>query len=140
MSLHRYLQLAEGLADASRSILREHWQLPAPGGQAFSSKDDASPVTEIDQRIEARLREMLDSAQPEHGVLGEEYPPRDLDAEYVWVLDPIDGTKQFITGIPVYGTLISLCQAGRPVLGIIDIPISGQRWVGVQGQPTTLNG
>ncbi|MCO6058912.1 inositol monophosphatase family protein [Pseudomonas sp. MOB-449] len=140
MSLKQHLQLAERLADASRAILREHWYVRGPGGQAFATKADASPVTEVDRSIEARLREMIGALQPDHGILGEEFPPVDTDAEYVWVLDPIDGTKQFITGIPVYGTLISLCRDGRPVLGIIDIPISGQRWIGASGQPTTLNG
>lgn len=139
MPLTTHLQLAAQLADAARAILCHHWQRDDAGGPAFATKDDASPVTEIDRRIETRLREMIERAQPQHGVLGEEYPPHNLDAEYVWVLDPIDGTKQFIAGIPVYGTLISLCQDGQPLLGIIDMPISGQRWVGARGQPTTLN-
>ena len=62
------------------------------------------------------------------------------DAEFVWVLDPIDGTKSFISGVPLFGTLIALTQAGQPILGVIDQPISRERWLGAAGRPTTLNG
>lgn len=140
MNLNEQLQLAERLADTSRAILRAHWDTTASSGQGFVSKEDASPVTELDQRVEATLRELIGAVRPDHGILGEEFPAVDPDAEYVWVLDPIDGTKQFIAGIPVYGTLIALCRDGRPVLGVVDNPISAQRWVGAQGRPTTLNG
>ena len=77
---------------------------------------------------------------PSHGVLGEEEGPSDLDAEHVWVLDPIDGTAAFIAGMPVYGTLIALMQAGEPIIGIIDHPITGERWLGVKGSETLYNG
>ena len=71
---------------------------------------------------------------------GEEHGAVRTDAEFVWVLDPIDGTKAFITGLPIFGTLIALLHRGVPVLGIIDQPISKERWVGVVGQGSTLNG
>ena len=71
-------------------------------------------------------------------MLGEEEGPSDLDAEHVWVLDPIDGTAAFIAGMPVYGTLIALMQAGEPIIGIIDHPITGERWLGVNGQRDAL--
>jgi len=77
---------------------------------------------------------------PEHGVFGEEHGAERTDAEYVWVLDPIDGTKAFITGLPIFGTLIALLHHGRPVLGVIDQPILKERWLGVAGPPSTLNG
>jgi histidinol phosphatase-like enzyme (inositol monophosphatase family) len=73
-------------------------------------------------------------------VLGEEEGPSGLDAEHVWVLDPIDGTAAFIAGMPVYGTLIALMQAGEPIIGIIDHPITGERWLGVKGSETLYNG
>uniref|UniRef100_J3KYH5 Histidinol-phosphatase n=2 Tax=Oryza brachyantha TaxID=4533 RepID=J3KYH5_ORYBR len=79
---------------------------------------------------------------PSHAVFGEENGWRCVEksADYVWVLDPIDGTKSFITGKPLFGTLISLLHKGKPVIGIIDQPILRERWVGVDGQKTTLNG
>ncbi len=127
---------AERLADESRSILRE------VAGQTpdIEIKADDSYVTKTDKRIEARLREIIDAEYPEHGILGEEHGARDLDAEYVWVLDPIDGTAPFIAGIPVYGTLIGLARAGRPWLGIIDHPATSDRWVGISGEWATFNG
>jgi inositol-phosphate phosphatase/L-galactose 1-phosphate phosphatase/histidinol-phosphatase len=82
----------------------------------------------------------LENQFPEHGILGEEFGGQNLDAEYVWVIDPIDGTKAFVTGKPLFGTLISLCQNGRPVIGVIDQPILKERWIGATGHPTTHNG
>ncbi len=129
-------RFAERLADESRAILNE------VAGQApdVTLKADDSYVTETDKRIEARLREIIDAEFPEHGVLGEEHGARDLDAEYVWVLDPIDGTAPFIAGIPVYGTLIGLARHGKPWLGVIDHPATNDRWVGVSGAWATFNG
>ena len=129
-------RFAERLADESREILLE------VAGQTpdVEIKADDSYVTKTDKRIETRLREIIDAEYPEHGVLGEEHGARDLDAEYVWVLDPIDGTAPFIAGIPVYGTLIGLARAGRPWLGVIDHPASSDRWVGVSGEWATFNG
>jgi len=86
------------------------------------------------------MRRLIEARFPEHGILGEEYGRVREDAELIWTLDPIDGTKSFISGVPLFGTLIALCRGGRPVLGIIDQPISRERWVGVAGRPTTLNG
>ena len=86
------------------------------------------------------MREMIRGTFPEHGILGEEHGGQDLDAEFVWVLDPIDGTKSFICGRPLFGTLIALAHRGRPVLGVIDQSILAERWVGVAGAPTVWNG
>jgi histidinol phosphatase-like enzyme (inositol monophosphatase family) len=132
-----FVDFAGQLADESGRTLRA---LARGERRAFDTKEDASPVTELDRRIEARMREMIGETFPQHGVLGEEFAPERLDAEFVWVIDPIDGTKQFIVGVPVYGTLISLAREGRPVVGIIDHPITGERWVGAAGRPSTLNG
>lgn len=132
----RMTRFAERLADESRAILRE------AAGQTpdVTIKADDSYVTETDKRVETRLREIIDAEHPEHGVLGEEHGARDLDAEYVWVLDPIDGTAPFIAGIPVYGTLIGLARNGRPWLGVIDHPATSDRWVGLSGEWATFNG
>lgn len=127
---------AEKLADCSRALL-----LPASRlDRAVKVKGDASLVTETDLLIEARMREMIDTTYPHHGVLGEEHGTRDLDADYVWVLDPIDGTAAFVAGIPVYGTLIGLARNGRPYIGIIDHPATDERWIGVSGKMARLNG
>jgi inositol-phosphate phosphatase/L-galactose 1-phosphate phosphatase/histidinol-phosphatase len=86
------------------------------------------------------MRQLIASRFAEHGIIGEEYGAERAEAEFVWVLDPIDGTKSFISGVPLFGTLIALTQHGRPVLGIIDQPILKERWVGAAGRPTTFNG
>ncbi|MFQ6163349.1 histidinol-phosphatase [Sinorhizobium meliloti] len=103
------------------------------------AKSDASPVTETDRLVEQCLRERIADRFPGDGVLGEEFGAEGLGNEFVWVIDPIDGTKAFIAGLPVYGTLISLTRGGTPVLGLIDNPTTGDRWLGVSGKPTTLN-
>ncbi|EAQ02148.1 Inositol monophosphatase family protein [Pseudooceanicola batsensis HTCC2597] len=103
-------------------------------------KADASPVTQADRAIEAAMRERINSRFPTHGILGEEHEDARLDAEQVWVLDPIDGTKSFMTGMPTFGTLIACLSGGRPEVGVISIPPTGERWMGVRGRTTTLNG
>ena len=97
-------------------------------------KADNSPVTKADQEIEAFLRQKINEEYPSHGIIGEEYGNKNADANYVWVLDPIDGTSSFIIGRPIFGTLIALAYKKKPILGIMNQPISGERWVGVSGQ------
>jgi len=119
-------RFAERLADESRAML-----LQAAGRRpAIDIKADGSYVTDIDHAIEARLRELIEATYPRHGIYGEEYGSRDLDAEFVWVIDPIDGTAPFIAGIPVYGTLIAVAKNGAPWIGVIDHPATDDRWVG----------
>lgn len=127
---------AEALADESRRMLNA----VVNQERAVEFKADRSFVTDMDLAIEKRLREIISDAYPGHGVIGEEQGEADTDAEFVWVLDPIDGTAPFIAGMPVFGTLIALMYQGRPVVGIIDHPSGGNRWVGVEGQRTLLNG
>ncbi len=79
-------------------------------------------------------------AHPDHGILGEEFESIGLDRDFVWIIDPIDGTKAFITGIPTFGTLIALAYRGRPILGVIDNPVTAERWIGGDGLPTRRNG
>ncbi|MBB3897727.1 myo-inositol-1(or 4)-monophosphatase [Roseococcus suduntuyensis] len=100
------------------------------------AKGDASPVTEADRAAERALRAFLAERFPSHGIMGEEYGTERGDAEYLWVLDPIDGTRAFLTGRPLFGTLIGLLHRGVPVLGLIDQPVTGERWVGVAGEGT----
>jgi histidinol phosphatase-like enzyme (inositol monophosphatase family) len=115
------LGFALELAGAARRIVVS----AAPDG--FSAKSDLSPVTEVDRAVEERLRTMIRSRYPGHGFLGEEGGGSELDAELVWVVDPIDGTKAFVAGLPVYSTLIALARGGRPFLGVMDFPALGER-------------
>ena len=102
-------------------------------------KSDATPVTIADQNAEKRIREILAERYPEHGIIGEEYGCERDDADFVWVLDPVDGTKSFISGVPLFATLIALMHKGRPVIGAINQPILKQIVIG-DGETTTLNG
>jgi histidinol phosphatase-like enzyme (inositol monophosphatase family) len=103
---------------------------------AVERKADRTPVTEADRAAEAALRQLVESHYPAHGVVGEEYGSDKPEAEYVWVFDPIDGTKAFITGNPQFGNLIALLHEGRPILGVINMPAQQDRWLGAQGRPT----
>jgi len=132
----KLVALAGRLADASGAIARRYFR----SGVGTEIKPDKSPVTVADREAEAAIRKLIGEAHPEHGVIGEEYGADRPDAEFVWVLDPIDGTKSFITGRPLFGTLIALAQRGKPVLGIVDHPALGERWVGAAGYPTLMNG
>lgn len=127
---------AEFLADEARGIL--HAADAAPSDIQY--KSDASPVTDLDRRIEAHIRTFIDERYPHHGILGEEHGSERLDADLVWVLDPIDGTAPFIVGIPVYGTLIGLARHGKPFIGVIDHPATDDRWTGVAGSFARHNG
>ena len=127
---------AAELADAAGPIIREHFRT----GLAVEAKADESPVTAADRAVERRLRELIEARWPDHGIAGEEYGLKTPDADYVWSLDPIDGTKAFITGRPTFGTLICLVERGAPLLGVIDCPILNERWIGGPERPTTLNG
>jgi len=99
-------------------------------------KADRSPVTIADRSAEQAMRAVLAERFPDHGILGEEYGLDRPDARFRWVLDPIDGTRAFITGRPVFGTLIALLDGEKPLLGIIDQPVTGERWIGFSGRPT----
>ncbi|WP_321822586.1 MULTISPECIES: histidinol-phosphatase [unclassified Burkholderia] len=103
-------------------------------------KSDDSPVTLADREIEAMLRAMISDRFPDHGILGEEEAPVGLHSEFVWVIDPIDGTKSFISGMPTFGTLIGVMHNGVPCVGVIDMPALGERWVGAPSKGTHYNG
>lgn len=128
--------LAHALADAARVHSMRHFRTALD----IVTKSDESPVTIADREAEAAMRAILASQAADHGILGEEHGRERLDAEYVWVIDPIDGTKSFITGSPLWGTLVALLRHGRPVLGLIDMPVLGERWLGRDGQPAQCNG
>jgi inositol-phosphate phosphatase/L-galactose 1-phosphate phosphatase/histidinol-phosphatase len=136
IKLDAFLTLALRLADAAGAEIRPYFRRPL----VVDDKPDLTPVTAADRAAEAAMRELIEAHFPEHGIVGEEYGRVREEAEFVWVLDPIDGTKSFISGVPLFGTLIALTHRQRPILGIIDQPISRERWVGATGRPTTLNG
>lgn len=131
-----FTTLAAQLADAARPEIMSRFRT----GIQADAKSDSSPVTEADRACERTMRSLINAAFPTHGILGEEYGAENLDAEYVWVLDPIDGTNSFVTGKPLFGTLIALCHNKIPIVGVIDAPAVDERWIGAKGQPTTLNG
>lgn len=131
-----FVGVANRMADVAGAIVRRYFRT----GIAVDTKHDQSPVTEADRAVEAAIRDIVERDHPDHGIFGEEHGTVRTDAEYVWVIDPIDGTKAFITGIPLFGTLIALLHRGLPVLGVIDQPVLRERWVGVAGHESTLNG
>jgi histidinol phosphatase-like enzyme (inositol monophosphatase family) len=130
-----HVELAGALADAAGAVARRYFRQKI----AVDDKPDSSPVTIADREAEAAMRGIIQSRFPEHGIVGEEYGAERADAEYVWSLDPIDGTKSFISGVPLFGTLVALLHRGRPVLGVIDQPVLRERWIGAEGRPSTWN-
>lgn len=135
MNLDAEIALAHRLADAAGAAIRPWFRVAA-----FERKGDKSPVTEADRAAEAAMRAILEAEFPRDGIIGEEYGIAAGSTGRDWVLDPIDGTTGFVAGRPLFGTLIALAVEGFPVLGLIDQPILGERWVGVIGQPTRFNG
>jgi histidinol phosphatase-like enzyme (inositol monophosphatase family) len=98
------------------------------------------PVTAADRGAEAAIRKLIAERYPEHGVIGEEYGEDRPDAEFVWVLDPVDGTRAFIAGLPLWTTLIALRHNGRPVLGSIGQPFLGELFIGHAGGSRLMSG
>jgi inositol-phosphate phosphatase/L-galactose 1-phosphate phosphatase/histidinol-phosphatase len=131
-----YVALAERLADTARPIVMGYFRT----GVAIDTKGDTSPVTAADREAELAIRRLIEASFPDHGILGEEHGGQNLEADLVWVIDPIDGTKSFVTGKPLFGTLIALVRDGDPIVGVIDMPALGERWVGIEGRPTVYNG
>ncbi len=127
---------AAAAADGAGAVIRPHFR----AGLAADLKGDLSPVTRADREAEQAMRAILAARFPEHGILGEEFGLDRPAARLRWVLDPIDGTRAFITGRPVFGTLIGLLDGDTPILGIIDQPVTGERWVGVAGRRTEFRG
>lgn len=130
-----FIATARRLTEISGPILRRYYRTRVD----ILDKSDESPVTQADRECEAALRAAVGKAFPTHGIIGEEFGAERADAEFVWVFDPLDGTRAFITGRPMFGTLIALTQGGKPILGVIDMPILGDTWLGAVGHPTTLN-
>jgi myo-inositol-1(or 4)-monophosphatase len=123
-------------ADVAGAVIRPFFR----AGIATDQKADRSPVTIADRTAEQVMRAVLSERFPDHGILGEEFGLDRPNSARRWVLDPIDGTRAFITGRPTFGTLIALFQDDRPIIGIIDQPVTGERWIGASGRPTVFRG
>ena len=130
------IDLAGRLADAARPVTLARFR----SGIQHDTKSDASPVTEADRESERTMRAMIEAERPSDGIFGEEFGVTNPDADTVWILDPIDGTKAFVTGKPVYGTLIGVVRNGVAIVGVIDSPATDDRWIGAYGRPAHFNG
>ena len=128
--------LSHRLADAAGAAILPYFR----AAFGLEIKPDQSPVTLADRAAESAIRAILEIERPGDGIIGEEYGSVREGAARQWVLDPIDGTRAFVAGRPIFGTLIALMEDGVPVLGIIDQPVTRERWLGVVGRPTLLNG
>src|SRR5215813_161378 len=136
ISLRAMLDFAVDVAWQAGKITLEYFQT----GTAVERKIDASPVTLADRRAEEKLRERIQSAFPDHGILGEEFGEVVGRAAYRWVLDPLDGTRSFIQGVPLYGVMIGLEYHGRAVLGVVHFPALGETVYATQGEGCYWNG
>ena len=134
--LDEILSLGARLADAACVETMPAFRI----GIAHEAKSDESPVTAADRAAERAMRKIIEAERPDDGIFGEEYGVVRADADTVWILDPIDGTKAFITGKPIFGTLIGVVHKGRAVAGVMDGPATGDRWIGGTGRPTLFNG
>lgn len=135
-ALDEWQAFALELTTAARSITTGYFRTAVPR----ELKADDSPVTLADQETERVLREMIREYYPDHGIQGEEWGIENAEAELRWVIDPIDGTKAFLAGIPSFVTLVALCYRNAPLIGIIDQPILKETWCGVTGRDTLFNG
>jgi len=116
--VERYHAAAVEMAGEARRIVRT----ALAEGFEVETKPDRSPVTDVDRAVERRLRELIGRWFPGHGVIGEEYPPAAPESAFQWIMDPIDGTEEFVHGIPTFGTMLALHHRGTPLVGVIDHP------------------
>jgi histidinol phosphatase-like enzyme (inositol monophosphatase family) len=128
----KLIHLACELADAARAATLRHFR---SGGLLVENKREAGfdPVTRADREAEAAMRAILAARRPEDAILGEEHGVRPGTSGLTWVLDPIDGTRSYLAGVPAWGVLIGLDAGAGPVLGVIDQPWTGERWIGGLG-------
>ncbi len=136
IKLEIYIKFVHQLVEASAEIIRPYYMSPE---LEIDLKADETPVTQADRTAEEKLRYIIRKTYPDHGIIGEEFGTENETAEFVWVIDPIDGTKSFAAGCPLFGTLIGLLHQGEPILGTIHQPILDQVCIGTK-EKTTLNG
>ena len=136
MLSEKILPFVHDLAKKSAAVIKPHFANP---DLEVETKADDTPVTRADRAAERVMRDLIEKNYPHHGIIGEEYGEKDPDAEFVWVLDPIDGTKSFAAGCPLFGTLIALLHNGQPIAGAIHQPVLDQFCFG-DGKTASLNG
>ncbi|MFD2204490.1 histidinol-phosphatase [Kiloniella antarctica] len=129
---NEFIQLGEKLCDAAQAIILKHFRQPLE----VEGKSDDSPVTIADRNAESAMRELINKHYPDHGIVGEEHGAENTDAEFVWALDPIDGTRSFISGHAIFGTLVALLRNNEPIMGILAMPVINERWIGATGHST----
>jgi len=134
-SLQEYLNFANELADAAGITSMKYFRTSL----SIDNKSDESPVTIADKNTELKIRSMIEKKYPSHGILGEEFDSINPEAEFIWVVDPIDGTRSYIAGHKDFGNLISLTQNKKPIIGIINCPAHDERWVGIKNLNSTIN-
>lgn len=134
--MDEFVALANRMADTAGKIIQKYYRQPFD----VDRKADDSPVTIADREVEQALRELIAKKRPGDGIFGEEFGHQESETGFTWVIDPIDGTKSFMIGRPTFGTLIALCEGDVPKIGIIDQPILKERWVGIEGKKTKMNG
>jgi inositol-phosphate phosphatase/L-galactose 1-phosphate phosphatase/histidinol-phosphatase len=131
-----YITFAHRIADAVGEVHRRYFR----NAVGVQTKADTSPVTDADRESEQIMRQMVQKKYPNHGIIGEEFDHHQRDAEFVWVIDPIDGTDFFISGKPMFALLLALAHNGRFILGVVDQAILHERWLGADGHGTLYNG
>lgn len=136
MQINEFTKFIRVLAEKSGNVIKPYF---SQANLAVQVKKDQTIVTQADREAEAVMRALIQRKYPDHGILGEEFGPENASAEFIWTLDPIDGTISFASGCPLFGTLIGLVRGGRPVLGAIHNPVLNQLCIGNNTQ-TTVNG
>ena len=132
---NKYLKVADECANISGKIIKKYFRKKIK----IINKPDKSPVTRADIESEKRIRDIIEKKTPECGFYGEETGNFKTENEYVWVVDPLDGTKGFVTGKPLFGTLLGLMKNNKPYLGVLNQPILNERWSGIANKETRYN-
>ncbi len=135
-NINEFVIFANSLADLASKTSMKYFRKKLN----IENKDDESPVTIADKETEQIIRDKIRKNFPNHGILGEEYENENLDSEFIWVIDPIDGTRSYIAGHKDFGNLISLLHNNKPIIGIINCPAHNERWIGIEKTKTTCNG
>jgi inositol-phosphate phosphatase/L-galactose 1-phosphate phosphatase/histidinol-phosphatase len=136
LNLNEFVKFANLLADSASQTSMKYFRKKLE----VDNKDDESPVTIADKETEKIIRDEIRKNFPNHGILGEEYENENLESEFIWVIDPIDGTRSYIAGHKDFGNLISLLHNNQPIIGIINCPAHNERWLGIKDVKTTCNG
>lgn len=127
--MNKFLQAALSISEQASAIPRSYFRVNV----SIDQKQDESPVTIADRETEAFIRERLAAEFPDHGIFGEEFGRSSAESDYEWIIDPIDGTRSFITGNPLYGMLLALLKNGKPEIGIVRMPELNEVYVGFEG-------